>query len=894
MKKYEGLKLTFYFVLMSILSFLLFKEIIVSSFLLLLASLSLFISLFGEKISKEKVGLTENVFELTRNPEKLLVYMMILLFLILLNSPRIRIFVAATPVVYTPETFSSTYVKISTFVLCDKVVIRANVSDSEGNQEATWMNLTDASNNLIYTNEQMTNTTESCGTNCWIWEITYTLKSTDPSGTWIINVTANDTAGNLGSNSTTFSVEAAPAGCNCVIRFLPYTATESNKIYCFNQDLYISGDDAIEFSSSAENSTLDCRGFNLDSDDSDIYKGIYIYLAKNVTVKNCNITDFGGEGIYVNGLNATLVNNTIYSNYYGIHVDSNYANITNNTVNSNTYGIYTYSDYNTIANNTVKDNIYDGIHISGENSVAKYNELSGNSDGIEADHISSGTITNNIIKNNDYHGILIDDSDNIVITNNTVENNGHGGIRLDPTSNYNTVENNIIRNNSDEGIYVWESNNNTFTNNTICGNEDYGIEVYSSSYNNITGGSIHDNLPSDFYLIDSNETNYFRNTNFTAARKIRLYYTRDWFNYNNASSDGIWLKTSFSTANTTTRELISWNQSLLEWNETAGPVTIRYNITGLKPSKTYEVFNNSQLVYALDTDSEGNLPSFTIYFPQNSEHNIKVQEVTGYLEVELVLPVPASTTKVDQNAAFAVNATVYCRGGNCGYVNGTVRYNLTSPNPDTPVNETSGDKPFYLNATLPAMKACPTNPLSENEFCNLTWSVVASGDFISYWKMGVLFNSSYSSVQDNHTDNATIEIVECYEGMNVGWNLIDFENLNPNTPGSDNPAPGNDNLQYNLTNTGTCNETLWIKGTDIKNSTLPPPNTIAVGNLTWSNSTNDYSNSFSMAYDYSLLYSNLTRSSVLTTYYWLAVPPVYAGKYEGNMTIGWNTTQQTG
>ena len=130
--------------------------------------------------------------------------------------------------------------------------------------------------------------------------------------------------------------------------------------------------------------------------------------------------------------------------------------------------------------------------------------------------------------------------------------------------------------------------------------------------------------------------------------------------------------------------------------------------------------------------------------------------------------------------------------------------------------------------------------------------------------------------------------------MNVGWNSIDFGNLNPNTPGSSNPAPGNSNLLYNLTNTGTCNETLWIKGTDIKNLTLPSPNTIGVGNLTWSNSTNDYSNSYPMTYDYSLLYLNLTPYSILTTYYWLAVPPVYAGKYEGNLTIEWNTTQQTG
>lgn len=764
---------------------------------------------------------------------RIFTYVIIIAFFIsyyyLENFQRL-IIVAATPFIYEPETFSQTYVKISTFILCDKVVIRANVSDSEGNQEATWMNLTDASNNLIYTNELMTNTTQSCGTNCWIFEINYTLKSTDPTGTWMINVTANDTNGNLGSNSTTFTVEAAPAGCNCLIRFLPYTITESNKVYCMNESLYYNGT-AIEFSEGVQNTTLDCRGNSLDSDGA----GYGVYLTgsatKNNTIKNCNVTDFK------------------YAIY--LHYSSN-STLTNITANSNSYGIYLYSSNNNkLKNITVKNSLIRGLFISG----------------------SDNNLLQNITSiNNSYYGISLSFSDNNILQN-------------------------IISRESDEGIYLTSSHNNTISEARAENNSVYGIHLDSSGStpNNITNGSVANN-GIDYYLSGlAGKVNYFKNTNFTASRKIKFADNTSWFYYNNRTDIELWLKTNVSSAPLSiTRKIISWTQSLVEWNDSAGvATTARYNLTGLNPSKTYEVYNNSQLVYAFDTDSSGNLPSFTITLPQNSERNIKVQEVTGHLEVELILPVPSSITKVDQNAAFPVNATVYCRGGNCGNVSGTIRYNLTSSNPDTPVNETSGDKPFYLQDPS-ATKACPTNPLSENEFCNLTWSVVASGDFVSFWKIGVLFNSSYSSVQDNHTDNATIEIVECHESMNVGWDSIDFGNLNPNTPGADNPAPGNSNLLYNLTNKGTCNETLWIKGTDIKNSTLPPPNTIGVGNLTWSNTTNDYSNSHPMTYDYSLLYSNLTPDSILTTYYWLAVPPVYAGKYEGNLIIGWNTTQQTG
>jgi hypothetical protein len=52
----------------------------------------------------------------------------------------------------------------------------------------------------------MINTTISCGTDCWIYEKNYTLQGGDPPGTWIINVTANDTLSNTASNSTTFTV----------------------------------------------------------------------------------------------------------------------------------------------------------------------------------------------------------------------------------------------------------------------------------------------------------------------------------------------------------------------------------------------------------------------------------------------------------------------------------------------------------------------------------------------------------------------------------------------------------------------------------------------------------------------------------------------------------------
>jgi hypothetical protein len=183
--------------------------------------------------------------------------------------------------------------------------------------------------------------------------------------------------------------------------------------------------------------------------------------------------------------------------------------------------------------------------------------------------------------------------------------------------------------------------------------------------------------------------------------------------------------------------------------------------------------------------------------------------------------------------------------------------------------------------------------LSQDQSCQLNWTVNATGAIDSAYKVGVLFNSSYSTVTKNHTNNATITIIECTENMNIGWSSIYFGNLRPNT--TSNSAPGNLNNIYNITNTGTCTLKIWIKGTDIQNTSLPYPNIIGVSNFTWSNTTNDYSSSYAMTESYDLLNSSLTPTiKNITTYYWLRVPPVYAGNYTGTLYICENTTQQSG
>jgi len=313
------------------------------------------------------------------------------------------------------------------------------------------------------------------------------------------------------------------------------------------------------------------------------------------------------------------------------------------------------------------------------------------------------------------------------------------------------------------------------------------------------------------------------------------------------------------------------------------------NITGMSLSgssawSNFTVVINSTVgctirwcVYANDTSNNWNGSSCLTPFSY-----VTTSPAVPYLEVSLITPDPTLTkTNIIQNLTFWVNATVTCRGGDCGEVNGTVRYNSTSPYPDTPINETYGATPFFINETpAQAMKSCGN--LLQDQSCNLSWLINATGEINSGWKIGVLFNSSLASVQQNHTSNATVLITSCTIDMTTQFSSINFGTVNPSTQG--NNATGNDGNIYNITvNPGSCNLDIYINATDLINATYN--SRIGVGNFTFSNTTNNYANSYQLSYLWQLIRSNVPPLTNVTTWYWLNVPPIYAGYYIGNVTI---------
>lgn len=461
--------------------------------------------------------------------------------------------------------------------------------------------------------------------------------------------------------------------CDVMIQSLPYTISQNNTYYCVDSGLYIAGQTAISFSSGIQNSTLDCLGYNLDSNDTINTYGVYLTGSntKNNTIKRCNITDFG-YGIYLfdGPNNNTIKNNTMSSNVDGISLNSSSNNsITKNTAKGNSddgfslesnsnyntlhdnvaengYGFYINQGYNnTLYNNTANNNTHNGIFLYESHNNTLYNNTV-NDNGEWGFWVRASTYNNiskNVVKNNDPYGFyILFSSMNNTFSNNIVENNPDDNFFIWGDCDYNTFSNNIVRN-SNYGFFLSSENDynilinntaennsygfrlssyNTLTNNTAT-NNTRGFYLSGVSGNNITGGSSHNNQY-DYGLVDAGTTNYFRNINFTDSRKIYFGDSTSWFNYNNVTQNGMWVKTNLAAQNNITRVLTNWNQNLMQWNDTSDTSVIAYyNISGLLVNTDYDLYNNSEKFDTNTTDENGVLPQFSVNL--TGEHEIKVQ-----------------------------------------------------------------------------------------------------------------------------------------------------------------------------------------------------------------------------------------------------------------------------
>ena len=327
------------------------------------------------------------------------------------------------------------------------------------------------------------------------------------------------------------------------------------------------------------------------------------------------------------------------------------------------------------------------------------------------------------------------------------------------------------------------------------------------------------------------------------------YQLRDWIFSWNLTSTGNWVNVSFGDFSGT----FSWSNTSLKIPDI--------------PAGRY-----GYKFYARDrAGNENSTDSSIIIIP-------------GYLEAYLELPplIPGKGNasqnggyKVGQKRKFIIKANVTCKNtSSCGNVQGTIRYNLTSEDPDTAIN-TSSDTPFYiLDPIALNPKSCENNPLEENETCFLNWTINSTGALKSKWKLDVLFESAYT--HPNSTQAIQIEITKVLI-MSLSWNEISFGVVEPLTTG--NPALLNDQLGYNISINENSNDVddLWIRGTDLLPETVTELNSIiykiGVGNITWNDDENNYNsiNTTRLSKNYALMRSSIPSGTVISTYYWICL-----------------------
>ena len=318
------------------------------------------------------------------------------------------------------------------------------------------------------------------------------------------------------------------------------------------------------------------------------------------------------------------------------------------------------------------------------------------------------------------------------------------------------------------------------------------------------------------------------------------------------------------------------------------PVSASYNTT---PSQNGNEFYNSSIIlneaghwqfkfYANDTF--GN--NATQLLAQDLLNNNYI-DVQVYGNLSVVLISPTGTNSQPQNQSFVSRVNVTCvgeAGAVCGTVNGSIRYNASSDNPDTLLQ--GGNifaAPFYTIEPNP--QTCGELNVGDNP-CNLSFIVNATGDIGESYKLDVNFTSDVSYTASNNTNFTIIRIVSPILSIILSDDLMNINfgsSLNPGT--LDNPAVYNPENAYNLTCVhmgGNCN--ISIKG----NSDLAYNiNKIGIGNISWNwINNNDSQNPLSLTYN--VINSSLANLATQFIYFWLDVPATQvAGDYQSNFTI---------
>ncbi len=274
----------------------------------------------------------------------------------------------------------------------------------------------------------------------------------------------------------------------------------------------------------------------------------------NISLTGFNFNNNGRYGLYMEGINANIINNT-FSN------------------NGNT-GLLIYSDGAIISGNTANNNNNHGMEIHGNNAIITQNTVNSNKNEGLRIYGTGTTIQLNTATLNGRYGLYMEGI-NANITNNTFSNNTNTGMRV--YSDGGVISNNTVTNNKNTGMEI-HGNNVQILQNSIIQNTKYGIYIFSSlaivNFNRIIGNTMY---------------GLYSTTNGT------LNVTNNWWGSNNGP---LFSSTTPSDIYITTGTVI-YNPWLI-LNITANPVAT-YNNSIITADLTHNNAGN-------DTSSQGNIP----------------------------------------------------------------------------------------------------------------------------------------------------------------------------------------------------------------------------------------------------------------------------------------------
>jgi parallel beta-helix repeat protein len=356
--------------------------------------------------------------------------------------------------------------------------------------------------------------------------------------------------------------------------------------------------------------------------------------------------------------------------------------------------------------------------------------------------------------------------------------NSNGIYLVDNTTSNVTVKNCIIKDYSN-GIYldynVVGPKNCSFINNTVT-SSGYGFRVRYITNISVINGSYHGNTV-DYGLRSADNQITFTSTNFTGLRTVYFYDNTNWFNYRN-TTNSIWFNMTASSVQTVNLTITNMSQTNMSWNTNArdSAVTTTYNLSGLKTNTNYDMFNFSQYVNTVVTDSNGIL-SFSV--PLNTtERELKVEETVYNL---------SSCDNLYSNGTYYLLNNV-SSSGVCFNITG----NNVTLNCQNKFISSIGDTAIDLKANYTTIKNCNFNGGSTYNIYTIasiptTYGNITNNTFRdSYFGIYLEGTLNFSVVSNNITQNGVILLYSnntfIYNNtMNTGgWGIFLQTNSNNN------------------------------------------------------------------------------------------------------------------